>query len=269
MKRIFIITAITAASWGLVACDKTTTTTTTPTGRTETTVVTPSTTVTNPVVGTDTTRTVGAAFDDAKIVTAVNAELVKDSELSALKINVDSKNGNVLLKGNAPNQAAKDRAESLAKGTKDVVSVDNQLMIGNPGNVTNNPTLNDAKDSVAQGADKAVAATSNAYDATKEKASELSADAKKNMNDPNSSLNKTVDKVEGKLDDAAINVSVNAKLAADNELSAIKVNVDVKDGRVLLKGTAPNSAAKSRATDLAKQANGVVSVDNQLTVAPK
>lgn len=266
MKIIFIISAITAAGLGLAACDKTTTTTITPSGSTQTTAVTPSS---SPVVGTDTTRTIGAAFDDAKIVSAVNAELVKDSELSTFKINVDSKNGNVLLKGTAPTKKAKDRAESLAKSAKNVVSVDNQLLIGSPGNVTNNPTLNNAKDALIQGTDKAVSATSNAYDATKQKASEIGQDAKKSMNDPNSSLNKTVNKVEDKIDDAAINVSVNAKIATDNELSAIKVNVDVKNGRVLLKGTAPNSEAKIRATELAKQVNGVVSVDNQLAVVPK
>ncbi|MBC7473921.1 MAG: BON domain-containing protein [Candidatus Sericytochromatia bacterium] len=194
---------------------------------------------------------------------------MKDSELSAFKINVNSKNGNVLLKGTAPTKEAKDRAESLAKSAKNVLSVDNQLLIGSPGNVTNNPTLNDTKDALAQSTNRIVSATSNAYEATKEKAAEIGQDAKKSMNDPNSSLNKTVGKVEVKIDAAAINLSVNAKIAADNELSALKVNVDVKNGRVLLKGTAPNSEAKSRATELAKQVNGVVSVDNQLVVVSK
>lgn len=265
MKRIFIITAITAASWSLTACDQPASKITVPTGRTETTVIVPNV---NPLNTPNTNRTVGAAIDDAKIVTAVNAELVKDTELSAFKIDVDSKNGMVSLNGSAPNQTSKDRAESLVKGTPNVVSVNNNLMIGNPGNVTNNPTLKDAKEAIIEGKDKVVDITSSAYDATKEKANEISKEAKKDLNDPNSSVNRAIDKVENKIDDAAINVSVNTKLAADSELSAIKVNVDVKNGKVWLKGTAPNSQAKSRATDLAKQVNGVLAVENQLVINP-
>ena len=69
-------------------------------------------------------------IDDAQIVTKVNAALAADKDLSALKINVDSKSGMVTLKGKAPNAAAKDRASDLAKNVKDVKSVDNQLTLG-------------------------------------------------------------------------------------------------------------------------------------------
>lgn len=67
--------------------------------------------------------------DDAQIVTKINTALAADKDLSALKIDVDSKSGMVTLKGAAPNGAAKDRAAEIAKNTKDVKSVDNQLMI--------------------------------------------------------------------------------------------------------------------------------------------
>ena len=70
-----------------------------------------------------------------------------------------------------------------------------------------------------------------------------------------------------KLKDAAISTSVNAKLAADPSLSALKIDVDTSEGRVALKGTAPSAAAKTQATQLAQAVAGVVSVDNQLTVS--
>lgn len=73
---------------------------------------------------------VGTALDDAGITTAVNAELAKDKDLSALKINVDTSAGKVTLKGTAPSAAAKDHATALAQGVKGVTSVDNQLTIG-------------------------------------------------------------------------------------------------------------------------------------------
>jgi hyperosmotically inducible protein len=69
-------------------------------------------------------------IDDAQIVTKVNAALAADTDLSALKIDVDSKNGMVTLKGKAPDAAAKDRAEQLVKSMQDVKSVDNQLTLG-------------------------------------------------------------------------------------------------------------------------------------------
>ena len=67
---------------------------------------------------------------DALITTAVNAELAKDPKLSALRINVDTDNGRVALKGSAPDPDAKQRATQLASNVKGVVSVDNQLVIG-------------------------------------------------------------------------------------------------------------------------------------------
>lgn len=69
-----------------------------------------------------------------------------------------------------------------------------------------------------------------------------------------------------KIDDAVITTSVNASFAKDADLSAIKINVDTKDGVVTLNGPAPTAAAKDKATDLAKQVKGVSSVNNQLVV---
>jgi len=69
-----------------------------------------------------------------------------------------------------------------------------------------------------------------------------------------------------KIDDAVITTSVNASFAKDTDLSAIKINVDTKDGVVTLNGPAPTAAAKDKATDLAKQVKGVASVNNQLVV---
>jgi hypothetical protein len=74
--------------------------------------------------------TVGAIADDAQIVVKVNTALAADGDLSALKIDVDSKEGVVTLRGTAPDPAAKERAAELARHVKDVKSVDNQLTLG-------------------------------------------------------------------------------------------------------------------------------------------
>ena len=71
----------------------------------------------------------GDMLDDAGITASVKTDLAKDSELSALAINVDTKDGVVTLNGPAPNEAAKARAETIAKAAKGVKSVDNKLVV--------------------------------------------------------------------------------------------------------------------------------------------
>ena len=71
----------------------------------------------------------GAKIDDASITTQVNAALVKDKELSALKIDVDTQNGVVTLSGPAPTATARERASEIARTVKGVNSVNNQLTI--------------------------------------------------------------------------------------------------------------------------------------------
>lgn len=67
--------------------------------------------------------------DDASITAQVSAGLAKDPALSALKIDVDTRNGIVTLNGPAPTQEAKDRATSIAQAVKGVGSVVNHLTL--------------------------------------------------------------------------------------------------------------------------------------------
>ena len=69
--------------------------------------------------------------------------------------------------------------------------------------------------------------------------------------------------------DATITTKINAALAADDKLKALKIDVDTSNGRVVLAGTAPDADSKARATTMAKAVEGVVDVDNRLTVESK
>ncbi len=73
-----------------------------------------------------------AAVEDAGITARVNAGLAKDSELSALRIDVDTKEGVVTLTGPAKSEQAKERATQIARGVEGVSRVVNNLTI-NPG----------------------------------------------------------------------------------------------------------------------------------------
>ncbi len=72
---------------------------------------------------------IGDKVSDAVITTSVKAELAKDPNLSALKINVDTDNGRVALRGTAPSGDARERATTLASSVKGVASVANELTV--------------------------------------------------------------------------------------------------------------------------------------------
>jgi hyperosmotically inducible periplasmic protein len=98
----------------------------------------------------------------------------------------------------------------------------------------------DAKDAAA----RAGAAAESAADSTKQMGAAASA----------------------KVDDATITAKVNASLAADKDLSAIRIDVDTRDGVVTLSGPTPSATARERASEIARSVKGVNSVNNQLTI---
>ena len=68
-------------------------------------------------------RTVGEKVDDATITASVKTKLTADKMKNAVKVNVDTKDGVVSLKGTVPTAEAKAEAERLARGTKGVKDV--------------------------------------------------------------------------------------------------------------------------------------------------
>ncbi len=77
----------------------------------------------------DAAATMGGKIDDMTITTAVSAAIGKDADLSVFKIDVDTKEGVVTLKGTAPTEAAREKAGNIAKDVKGVNSVDNKLVV--------------------------------------------------------------------------------------------------------------------------------------------
>lgn len=67
--------------------------------------------------------------DDAVITARVSSNFAKDPDLSAIKIDVDTRAGAVTLTGTAPTEAAKAKAATIAKGLQGVSSVDNKLVV--------------------------------------------------------------------------------------------------------------------------------------------
>jgi hyperosmotically inducible protein len=66
--------------------------------------------------------------------------------------------------------------------------------------------------------------------------------------------------------DSTITAEVKSALAADPQLSALRIEVDTNNGVVTLTGPAPDEQAKSRATQIAAGPKGVMRVENRLAV---
>jgi len=109
----------------------------------------------------------------------------------------------------------------------------------------------------------------SAVSSTEQKAAEIKGDVKQEAREAQQGMSRAADAVGDKMKDAAITTAVNAELARDAELSALRINVDTVSGRVVLQGTAPSIASRERATALASKVDGVTSVDNKLTVETK
>lgn len=69
-----------------------------------------------------------------------------------------------------------------------------------------------------------------------------------------------------RMDDAWITSKIEAKLAADPEVSAFNVDVDTDDGVVRLSGVVKTSRARNEAADLARNTEGVKRVRNDISV---
>jgi hyperosmotically inducible protein len=70
-----------------------------------------------------------AAVNDSAITASIKADIIKDPDLSVLKIDVDTHDGVVVLNGLAGTEAARKRAEQIAGSVKGVREVRNHLTV--------------------------------------------------------------------------------------------------------------------------------------------
>lgn len=103
---------------------------------------------------------------------------------------------------------------------------------------------------------------------TEQKADEAKVATENATDKMTAKVESATDKMAAKAEDVAITAKVNAALAGDPKLSALKIDVDTISGRVNLSGFAPDAASRQRATELTQAVKGVVSVDNKLEVRP-
>ena len=106
-----------------------------------------------------------------------------------------------------------------------------------------------------------------------EKLDSAISDVKQAGQEAEHAMDKAGDKIEQKaeqagqaIDDSAITASVKAKLLAADDLKGLAINVDTSHGVVTLTGPVKSAAARDHALALARETDGVSSVNDQLTI---
>lgn len=175
------------------------------------------------------TQKTGEAITDSSITTKIKADFVNEKSLKGSDIDVDTNEHVVTLKGTVASAAGKARAEQIAKHTKGVTKVVDNLTIAPEKETGTSGTMKKAEEK-----------TKDAVSATGEV-----------------------------IDDAWITTKIKADYVNEDALKGSDINVDTNNHVVTLKGTVASLAGKTRAQEIAKTTKGVNRVINELTVGPK
>lgn len=181
--------------------------------------------------GSTTSASAPRAMTDSDLQNAVQGRLNADPELNAAKLDVDAhaKENQVTLKGTVPTETMRLRAVELAKAGSPNLEITDKIDV-KPGEISRSEYTED-----------------------------MARDARERA--------KTVgDKIGTSINDAWIHTKITSKLIGDNDTPARKINIDVVDGFVTLRGEVSTSIAKDEADRVAKETEGVQRVRNLLKV---
>ncbi len=250
----------------------------------------------------------GEQITDAWILTKVKAQFVGEDALENSDINVDVRNNVVILKGTVASQAGKARAVAIARATEGVTRVQDNLQVGGAATRTTDPdstaargaapaaadaregaheasrdmkdAAHDAKKSTKAAADdtkhatqdaaaEASAKTSKAGEDVREQANDAKKDAKDTANNAERETREATGTAGQAVSDSWITTKVKSSFVGVDALEGSDINVDTNGHVVTLRGTVASAAGRARAVSLAKQVEGVKSVKDELTIAPK
>lgn len=99
-----------------------------------------------------------------------------------------------------------------------------------------------------------------------EKMDEAAADSRGAVSGMGDTMERKADQAGQAIDDASITAAIKGKYLVDDTLKGLDISVDTEQGVVTLTGPVQSDTAKELATQIAQGVEGVVRVDNQLTV---
>jgi len=179
--------------------------------------------------GCSTTETNGGAARNSKIEQTIKAQLYSDPQLQGVAVDAKAEKNEVTLSGTVTTEDLRTRAIEIAKNGRPNIVVTDKIDV-TPHEVARSEYTED----MARVA--------------REKAKELG------------------DRIGSSLDDAWIHAKIAAKLIDNPDTPSRKINIDVVDNVVTLRGVVDGSIAKDEAERTAKQTEGVKRVNNLLQV---
>jgi osmotically-inducible protein OsmY len=222
---------------------------------------------------------VQAATTDEPLASAVKGALLVDAEVDASEITVDVRNGHVTLKGTVEAVWQKFRAEEIASGVNGVLGVTNEIAVVPSEDVLDEVIAQDIVDAIDRNInvdvdnvdvrveDGHVTLSGTVEDWVARDAAYEAAINTLGVKGVDDEL-VVETQVEPLYTDVEIAQAVRDQLIWDNQVDASDITVEVRDGRVTLSGTVATYSAKLAAEGDALMIEGVVSVDNELTVEP-
>jgi osmotically-inducible protein OsmY len=208
---------------------------------------------------------------DAEITSAVKTKLMADKTVGGLKLDVDTEHGIVTLSGPVHSAAERAQAAKLARETKGVKGVKNNLKLETAG-TSGHKGDNDhelkvvVKDDTKETAEKIKDASKKGAEKTEDAAKKVGGAVKDTKVEVKDDTTPKLDKAGAATTDAAITSAVKTKLLADPKVGGLKIDVDTNAHVVTLTGTVDSAAEKAEAIRLAKTTSGVKSVVDKLVV---
>lgn len=170
-------------------------------------------------------------LSSADMEQAIKAKMATEPELAnAISVSASADKNEVTLSGTVPSESLRTEAVQIAKSSREGVIVTDKIDV-KPRDLSRS-------------------------DYTAEMAREARQKAKA-----------AGETVGDSIDDAWIHTKITAKLIGNSQTPARKINVDVVNKVVTLRGTVENAAAKEEAERIAKETEGVQRVRNLLKVA--
>jgi hyperosmotically inducible protein len=165
-------------------------------------------------------------LNDAGVTASIQAKYFLDGTIKGRRIDVDTRQGVVTLRGEVASDDERAQALLLARTTEGVQRVEDALAV--------NAALSPAAASAADPGNAPVAAA------------------------PSVAPEQT--------QDSSLASDIQSQLGADQQLKGAAIEVTAKDGVVLLEGTVPSAAMKQKALSTARSSKGVLQVVDRLSI---
>ncbi len=198
---------------------------------------------------------VACSQSDAGITTAVKAKMAADDTVKASEINVDTHNRVVTLNGTVGSGSEKERAVIIARDTKGVTNVVDDIVVGPVPAATTGSYGDKAEDT----AEQAKAKTEDTSHQAKVKTENAAHEAKVKTE-------KAASKTGEVITDSAITSDIKTKYLAEPGVSGLDIHIETNNGVVTLSGNVKTKAEETKAMSIARDTHGVKRIVNKMKI---